>query len=126
MKSARSRSLLRAQVFELDGGRCRWPGCEQRADELAHLHSVGAGGRKSADTAENCMAACPDHALMTDGLQPGGWPAYKQAHQALLGADYEERITPDRIAWERAEALTAHVARQRHRLGGSRCGGCSC
>jgi hypothetical protein len=114
------RSVLRCQARELAGGMCDWPQCGRPGEELAHLHSIGLGGRKSADVIENLAWLCKPHALMSDGLQPGGWPAYKQAHQALLGADYEERVTPDRVAFERAEALTRLIASKRGR---DRCGG---
>jgi hypothetical protein len=107
------RAALRAQVFELDEGMCQWPGCLHRADELAHLHSIGAGGRKSADTPENCMAACSLHARMTDGLQPNGWPGFLQSHNALFGEGWEWRIPMSRWGYERAEALREHVARKR-------------
>jgi hypothetical protein len=56
---------------------------------------------------------CWDHARMSDGEQPGGWPAFKQAHDALFGDGWEWRIPKNRWAWERAEALTALVARRR-------------
>lgn len=108
-----SRAALRAQVFELDEGQCRWPGCKHRADELAHLHSRGMGGRRSADTVENCMAACQLHARMSDGLQPNGWPDFVQQHILLLGEGWEARIPMSRWGFERAEALTRLVAKRR-------------
>lgn len=108
-------SELRALIHELDGEHCCWPTCPHRGTEIAHFHSKGMGGtpdgRRNAVDCQGLM--CYPHARMSDGLQPGGWPAYKRAHQALLGDDYEERITPDRVAYERAEALTRLVAERR-------------
>ncbi len=98
------RSELRAKVFELAGGRCEFPGCPKAATELAHLHSIGAGGRKSADTLDNTMAACPDHARITDGLYgTGGREQFEKAMRSIGAAG----------AWERAEALRKHVLQTR-------------
>ncbi len=112
-----ARSVLRCQVRELSGGICEW--CEhQFGRSLAHIHSIGAGGRKSADTLANTFWACQDCAAMSDGLQgSGGWPQYAQAHARLLGDDWEWRFPMNRWGWERAEALTKHVAGRRAALG---------
>ena len=112
-----ARSVLRSQVQELSGGMCEWPGpCPNPGQELAHLHSVGMGGRKAADVISNVAWMCHRHARMTDGLQEN-WPDFKQGHNALLGDGWEERIPMVRWAWERAEALTRHVAARRKALG---------
>lgn len=114
MKAASSSVSLRGLV-EIDGPGCTWPGCQMRATERAHFHSKGAGGTPDGrrDTVENQGGMCWDHARMSDGEQPGGWPAFKQAHDALFGDGWEWRIPKNRWAWERAEALTALVARRR-------------
>ncbi len=117
MKNESVRSALRAQVRERSGGKCEWPECDRSGEELAHAHSVGMGGRTSADTIDNVAFLCWRHARMSDGLQPSGWPAFYQQHQLLLGDDWERRIPVNRWAWERAEALTKHVARRRAALG---------
>ncbi len=111
-----ARSVLRCQVRELSGGTCEW--CQQKpGTSLAHIRSIGMGGRRSADTVGNVFWACPECAAMSDGLQPSGWPAFAQAHARLLGDDWEWRIPLNRWGWERAEALTKHVARRRATLG---------
>lgn len=110
------RSRLRCQARELAGGMCQWPGCPRPGEELAHLHSIGAGGRPSADTLDNTAWLCAPHALMSDGKQRN-WPEFHQAHTALLGEGWEDRISMSHWGWERAEALRRHVARSRARLG---------
>jgi len=94
------------------GNRCEFPQCASRAASLAHLHSIGAGGRKSADTIGNVMAACDAHALMTDGAIPGdkgrGWYIDQLA---LLGLDYDNLY--DRKAWNVADRLTRLIAELR-------------
>lgn len=119
------RSRLRCQARELADGRCDWPECGRPGEELAHLHSIGAGGRPSADRLGNVAWMCRTHAAMSDGKQPGswpdgtacGWPGFRQAHTALLGEGWDGRIPMGRWGFERAEALTAHVAAKRARLG---------
>jgi len=92
------------------GGRCQWPECEKAGAELAHLHSIGAGGRKSADTLDNVAFLCRDHARISDGEHGTGGPAqYRLAHIQLLGAAVFEGMTLDRRGWERAEALRRHI-----------------
>ena len=101
-----TRSEIRAQAFHRAGDQCEWPLCYQPAAELAHLHSIGLGGRKSADTMENVAALCRKHARYSDGeLSGDGITDYQQAHFDLFGGRFLE-IPPDRLAWERAEALT--------------------
>ena len=105
------RSDLRAAVFERDGGRCIWPRCVEAADELAHFHSVGMGGRESADAMSNAGALCWSHARMSDGEHgEGGRSGYVRAHRDLLGEDYDSVMLPWTVAWERAEALRKRVA----------------
>jgi len=105
------RARLRCDVRELSGGPCEW--CSERpGQELAHIHSIGAGGRKSADEIGNCFWACHTCARMSDGLFATR-PDYVQAHILLFGKDWEDRVPPSRIAYERAVALTEHVRRGR-------------
>lgn len=100
-----SRAELRAVVVERSAGQCEWPRCEDRGAELAHLHRVGAGGRGSADTADNAMWACSDHARISDGeYGSGGAAQYRQAHLILFGDRFLD-MPSHTIAWERAEAL---------------------
>jgi len=100
-----NRSALRETVMERDNWQCRWPSCHQPAVEMAHIHSVGAGGRKSADELGNVFGACRLHARLSDGeYGAGGAPEYLSEHLKLLGAAFLE--TPAHlIAYERAEAL---------------------
>jgi hypothetical protein len=106
------RSVLRCQARELAGGMCDWPSCERPGQELAHIRSIGMGGRPSADVIENCCWLCHTHSRMSDGE----WttrPEYVTAHNALFGEDWERRIPPSRLAFERAVALTARIAARR-------------
>lgn len=103
-----SRSELREQVMERDNWRCIWTHCGRPAVELAHFHSIGIGGRASADDMSNVGALCYTHARHSDGERYGGETAYTNSMLDLFGADYAT-ITPDRIAYERAEALTRIV-----------------
>ena len=109
------RSTLHCQARELADGMCQWPSCGRPGQELAHLHSIGAGGRRSADTLSNVAWMCHAHARMSDG-EWATRPEYVQSHTALFGEDWESRVPPNRVAYERAVALTAHVARQRASL----------
>lgn len=95
-----NRSVLRTYVIGRSGGVCEWPGCGDRGAELAHLHSIGMGGRKSADEPCNVAWFCRDHARISDGeYGSGGWPQYEREHR-LLGV-----VVGDYLAYERAEAL---------------------
>ena len=109
------RQELRARVVDLSGGVCEFPQCGEQGSSLAHLHSIGAGGRQSADTLSNVMWACRDHARITDGeYGSGGRAQYVEAHNVLFGGMWPvgwEKTGS--LAWERAEALTAVVARKR-------------
>jgi len=100
-----ARGKLRQQIFEIAGGICEYPQCRTLAVQLAHLHSIGMGGRKSADTMGNAMAACLHHALLSDGLY-GSRDWYLQ-QLALIG------IVPPVKAWNVAEALRVHIAKGR-------------
>lgn len=116
MKNVSVRSALRCQARELAGGMCDWPQCSEPGSELAHAHSVGMGGRASADVISNVAWCCRRHARMTDGMQEN-WPDFQQQHTLLFGEGWEDRIPMCRWAWERAEALTRHVAARRAALG---------
>ena len=111
-KKMTGRARLRCQARELAGGQCDWPTCQRPGVELAHLHSIGAGGRRSADTIANVAWLCSPHGLMSDGKQRS-WPEFKQAHTVLFGDGWEDRIPMAQWAWHRAEALAEHVARKR-------------
>jgi len=112
------RSDLRETVFAFDGWHCVWPDCSEPAVELAHFHSIGMGGRSSADRVENTGAMCRDHARISDGLHAsGGAEQYEDAHRRLAvatGATFEQvRADGLSVAWWRAEALTAWAAIRR-------------
>ena len=132
------RATLRAQLDEAVG-HCEWPGCGTPTDrlELAHLHSVGMGGRGSADTIHNVILACYTHARYTDGERPGSptddrrdtaaaeWVAsdshYRAAHIDLFRAaryadpaDAYERAAADaRLAYARVQAFRTVIFRTR-------------
>ena len=81
------RSDLRAQVWEIAGGRCehpiRWNSaidygggvrrCPNPATELAHIFPRGMGHTGYRDTLANVMAACSIHARSTDDLTSPEW-----------------------------------------------------
>lgn len=110
------RSVLRCQARELAGGICEWCG-ERPGQELAHLHSIGAGGRASADQISNVGWFCHNCSRMSDG-EWATRPEYVQAHNLLFGEGWESRIPPNRVAWERAEALTRLIAERRGQCSG--------
>ena len=101
------RSELRAQLFSL-GFRCEFPDCTASATQMAHLHSIGMGGRASADTLDNVMRACDDHALLTDQAIPGG-KGQEWYYSELAKLD----LYPPIKAWNVAEALRLWVAKHR-------------
>ncbi len=98
------RSDLRAGVVERSGGGCEWPGCSDRGAELAHLHSIGMGGRASADTLENVAWLCRVHARLSDGERVAGVDFVSE--HLLLGVEVEPAYS---LAWRRAEALRIHL-----------------
>ena len=99
------RKELREGAGTRAGWRCQWPCCGQRGQELAHCHSIGMGGRPSADTLENVVFLCRDHARISDGERgSGGGTQYLDAMFHLLGARYLDMM-PSQIGYERAEAL---------------------
>lgn len=80
------RGELRQVVFEVAANRCEHPvlkptignnlaytECDKQATELAHIKSIGMGGRKTADTVNNTLAACPLHARSTDDYSSREW-----------------------------------------------------
>jgi hypothetical protein len=104
------RSDLRAQAFEIAGGRCEHPvlfvdytgatrgttRCTRPAAELAHIYPRGMGHTGYRDTLVNVMAACTSHARSTDDLSDPAWDAIRE----LLG-DSDEG--PDATGWLRAQ-----------------------
>ena len=66
------RSKLRADVVEISGGVCEWPGCNQPMMELAHIHGVGMGGRRSAEVLPNVAGLCRYHHDLLDGREKRG------------------------------------------------------
>ena len=105
------RRELREEVIARLHGRCEWTRCSNAGSELAHLHSIGAGGRESADDIGNVAWLCFDHARMSDGeYGRGGAIQYRQAHLDLFGDAFLD-MPANIIAWERAEALRIVVAR---------------
>jgi hypothetical protein len=107
------RSVLRCQARDISGGTCEWCG-EGPGTSLAHIHSIGMGGRKSADTLANVFWACDKCALASDGIQRN-WPEFMRLHTLLLGEGWETRIPMSRWGFERAEALTRLIASKRGR-----------
>lgn len=85
------RSDLRAQVFEIAGGRCehpklylgaRYDRCDGPAVELAHIVPRGMGHTGYRDHLTNVMAACTLHARSTDDLSDPAWQAVPDAGDA--------------------------------------------
>lgn len=100
-----NRSGLRQAAMERALYRCQWPSCGEQAQELAHLHSIGAGGRKSADTLGNVMVMCRRHARYSDG-EYDNRDAYIEAHNTLFKGMWPVAWeTLGTLAYERAEAL---------------------
>ncbi len=89
------RSDLRAQVWDISGGRCEHPvavpvlvigalqptrlppdvvgRCPMPAAELAHIQPRGHGHTGYRDRLDNVMVACPVHARSTDDLSSPEW-----------------------------------------------------
>ena len=102
------RKALRTQLFDLTGGRCEWTSCLQAATRMAHAHSIGMGGRPSADTIDNVASLCDNHALVSDGLWPGYYDRDWYLEQLrLIG------VIPPVKAFNVAEALRVHIAKGR-------------
>lgn len=78
------RSDLREQALERDGYQCAWPGCDHGEWlEMAHIHPIGMGGRKSADRIDNVWMLCKYHHDHFDGRVP-----QKQREYRTLAAAY--------------------------------------
>ena len=58
---------LRAQAFELSGGRCCWPTCPFPAEELAHIEHRGMGSFKAVNRLELFAPCCKWHHDILDG-----------------------------------------------------------
>jgi len=110
--------LLRSLCIRRSNGFCEWPSCPNTGSELAHLHSTGMGGRRSAHSPDNAMWMCRDHARIRDGeYGSGGEGQYAAAHMllgialrgdrfAVLDGGGSSRVCDIGVlAWERAEAL---------------------
>lgn len=92
------RSELRAQVEEISGRRCEHPTfiagrlpsvgrCPQAMVEMAHITSIGMGGRTSTDTISNVLAACQVHARSTDDHSSVEWNAVGWWAENVLKAE---------------------------------------
>ncbi len=96
------RSKLRADVWEISGGVCEHPmkgttltrACGMPAMELAHIESIGAGGRRSADRVNNVLAACTRHARSTDDMSAMEWESVPPPHDQKALSEWirEERM----------------------------------
>ncbi len=101
------RSLLRADVWEIANSRCEHPHwrplgfrsgqyrhCGMPAVELAHIESIGAGGRASADRVNNVFAACELHARSSDNNSSDEWQHVPPPSDAKALAEWirEERM----------------------------------
>ena len=97
-------------------GRCEWPQCGTPGDrlELAHLHSVGMGGRPSADTIDNVALLCWRHARWSDGLLGNTTlTQYRVGVRRLVAAAGRVPTPGATYAWEAAEALRTVIHRTR-------------
>lgn len=61
------RSELRAEALYRSGGRCEFPTCNVRSEEMAHLRGSGAGGSRYRDNLENVAMLCRQHHDWLDG-----------------------------------------------------------
>ena len=68
----KTRTELRADLVEISGGVCEWPGCKERMKEMAHIHGIGMGGRRSADVLPNVAGLCRYHHDLLDGREKRG------------------------------------------------------
>lgn len=105
-----NRSALRAQLRDVAGPFCEWPGCGEPGVEVAHLHSVGMGGKHTAaDELANVAWLCRDHARISDQeYGSGGAKQYREALLALLGD-----LPTERVGWLVAEAMRTRVQQLR-------------
>jgi hypothetical protein len=60
-------SELRAQLLELVGGNCEWPGCVDPSEQMAHLTHRGMGGSYDRNNIANVMMLCVRHHDTLDG-----------------------------------------------------------
>ncbi len=60
-------SELRAQLIELVGWQCEWPGCADRGEQLCHLEHRGMGGSTKRNTLVNVVWMCVRHHDVLDG-----------------------------------------------------------
>lgn len=60
-------SELRAQLIELVGGKCEWPGCVEPGEQMAHLTHRGMGGSSTRNTLINVIWFCVRHHDTLDG-----------------------------------------------------------
>ena len=70
-------SELRAQLIELVGGACEWPGCVDAGAEMAHLTHRGMGGSKKRNTLSNVVWLCMRHHDVLDGRTQLGTLAWE-------------------------------------------------
>ena len=91
---------LRTEVFQRAG-------CVEPAEELAHLHSKGMGGSKTANRPDNAMAACWLDARITDGHHPAARDETVRMFR-LVGYEWD---WVGSLAWHRAEALSDWVTK---------------
>ena len=101
------RSELRQQLAEQIGWICEYPGCRHRWTELAHLHSIGMGGRKSADTEDNVALFCYDHARLSDGSYGTRTRRWYEDELWRINCVAEDG------AWEIAETLRVVIGKRR-------------
>lgn len=81
-------SELREVVFERDHYRCRWPGCADPAEVLAHLTHRGMGGSNARNTPDNAFAACARHHDVLDGRTALGtlrWELNEMMRHVIAG-----------------------------------------
>ena len=62
-----AQSELRAQLVELVGGMCEWPGCVDPGEQMAHLTHRGMGGSSARNEIANVMFLCLRHHDTLDG-----------------------------------------------------------
>ncbi len=60
-------SGLRADLIDLVGLGCEWPGCTDPGEQMAHLTHRGMGGSKHRNTLANVVWLCARHHDVLDG-----------------------------------------------------------